>query len=515
MKVQDYTNLADVVRADRLDDPERLAIVYEGRRYSYGDLDRRSDRVAAMLADEGVRQGDRVAILGMNSAAYVDILFGVAKIGAIFVPINYRLSSREIDGIIDDCEPSIILLEDSLAPMFSSVARERSRVVGYSDHEETRYENDTDKQTSNPPEVTARRDDIAMLIYTSGTTGRPKGAMITHGNFLRYCGLDEPDVPRWLGIGRDEVILNALPLFHVGGLEMLLRPLFTGAAVIVHRDFDVERVLRDINEQGVTMTGLVPTALQMMLDHPAAGKVDFSTLDRFLYGAAPIPAPLLKRAIARMGCDFVQAYGMTENNGVGIMLSPEDHRDPDAERLRSAGKPIFDTELRIVAPDNTPLAPRERGEIVLRSSAVMKGYWNNPEATREAIDTDRWLHTGDAGYLDEDGFVYVSDRIKDMIVSGGENIYPIEVESVLFEHPAVREVAVIGIPHDQWGEAVHAVVSLQPEAEVLEAELIAFARDRLAHYKCPRSVQTVDELPKNATGKILRRMVRSDSEATD
>lgn len=511
MKEQDYNNLADVVRHPLNDDLDRPAIIYEGRRYSYGDVDRRSDQVAAMLAAHGVSKGDRVALLAMNCAAFVDILFGVAKAGAIFVPVNYRLSPREIEGVLRDCEPALIFLDRALEKMLPDAARNDAHVIGFSDEGETRFENESE---GDPPQVAVGRDDIAMLIYTSGTTGKPKGAMIAHGNFLRFCGLNAPQVPRWMGIGADEVILNALPLFHVGGLEMLLRPLFTGAAVVVHRDFDVQRILTDIGTQGVTMTGLVPTGLQMMLDHPAAAEVDFTTLDRFLYGAAPIPVPLLKRAIARMGCDFVQAYGMTENNGVGIMLAPEDHRDPDAERLRSAGKPILDTQMRIVDPDNNPVPPRERGEIVVRSNAVMKGYWNNPDATREAIDEDGWLHTGDAGYVDEDGFVYVSDRIRDMIVSGGENIYPIEVESVLFDHPAVREVAVIGVPHERWGEAVHAVISLQPGATVAEDELVAFARDRLAHYKCPRSVETVEELPKNAAGKILRRMVRQDSDET-
>ena len=348
-----------------------------------------------------------------------------------------------------------------------------------------------------------------MLVYTSGTTGHPKGAMLTHGNFVRHCGLDDAAVPFWTGITCDEICLAVLPLFHVGGLELVLRPWFTGATVVLHRDVDVAQILGDIGRHKVTMTGLVPTVLQMMLEHPASHAVDFTSLGKFLYGAAPIPLPLLKQGLERMQCDFVGTYGMTESTGVCVMLAPADHHDRDAARLRSVGTPIFGAQIRIIDGEDKDVAEGDTGEILVRASGVMKGYWRRPEATAEAIDAAGWLRSGDAGYRDADGYLYICDRVKDMICSGGENIYPAEVESAVFGHPAVAEVAVVGVPDDRWGEAVRAVVVAKPGATIDEGDVIAWARERIASYKLPRSVRVVDALPKNATGKILRREVRA------
>lgn len=496
MQAADYRNLGDVVRPVGGADRGKTAVIYEDQHYDYAHLDAQSNRFANLVIERGVEIGDRVAVLSKNNAAYLDLLFGCAKAGAIFVPLNWRLAPAEIAWIIADADPRLLFVEPGLEDLLDHNATETISLTDAPLHD--------DRDVRRP----VGRDDVAMLVYTSGTTGHPKGAMLTHGNFVRHCALDGPDVQPWTGIVRDEIVLNVLPLFHVGGLEMTLRPLFTGATVVIHRDFDVARILADIARLRITFTGLVPTALQMMLDHPAAADVDFTSLRYFLYGAAPIPLPLLKRAVARMKCDFVQAYGMTEANSVFVMLAPDDHRDPEADRLKSAGKPTFDTQLRVVDPENRPVPAGTVGEIVVRGSSVMKGYWRRPDATAEAIDADGWLHSGDAGYRDADGFVYVCDRIKDMICSGGENIYPAEVESALFDHPAVAEVAVVGRPDERWGETVHAVVTAAPGATVDADELIAWARARIASYKVPRSIEVVAALPKNGAGKILRRQVR-------
>lgn len=504
MEAARFTSLGDIVRPVGGAVRNKTAIIFEDERISYAELDARSNGVANLLVGQGVRRGDRVAILSKNNTGFVDTLFATAKAGAALVPLNWRLAPVELGWIIGDCAPTLLVVEHGLEGLLppSTVVP----LLGFEDQGGVRW--DAPLGDGVDPAIPVGRDDLAMLVYTSGTTGYPKGAMIAHRNFVRHCDLDRtPD--RWTGIDADEVVLQVLPLFHVGGLEMLLRPLFTGATQVLHREVDMIRILTDIGQHKVTMTGLVPTALQMMLDHPESRGTDFMTLRKFLYGAAPIPLPLLKRAVERMGCDFVGTYGMTEANGVCSMLAPADHRDLEAAQLASVGKPTFGTEIRIVDVEGGAMGVGETGEILVRGSGVMTGYWNNPQATAENIDSDGWLRSGDAGYRDADGYLYICDRVKDMICSGGENIYPAEVESAVFGHPAIAEVAVIGVPDHQWGESVCAVVVPKSGTVVDPAEVIAWARARIATYKAPRSVRTIAALPKNAAGKILRREVRA------
>ncbi|KQT35319.1 hypothetical protein ASG29_04270 [Sphingomonas sp. Leaf412] len=496
--------IADIVAPHGGVDRAKIAIVFEDQRITYADLDRRADVLANILIARGVKPGDRVGILSKNNPGYVDTIMAVSRAGAILVPLNWRLSPVELGWIVRDSAPALLVVEHGLEALVP--AEVDVPVLGFEDRGGVHWDDAPGADT--PPGVTVAPDDVAMLVYTSGTTGHPKGAMIAHRNFARHVGLDTtPD--RWTGIDRDEVCLVVLPLFHVGGLELLLRPLFTGATVVLHREVDLALILSDIGRHRVTMAGLVPTALQMMLDHPQSHATDFTTLRKFLYGAAPIPLPLLKQGLERMRCDFVGTYGMTEANGVCAMLSPADHRDREAARLASVGKPTFDAQLRIVDADGNDVGEGVTGEIMVRGSGVMMGYWRNPEASAETIDADGWLRSGDAGYRDADGYLYICDRVKDMICTGGENVYPAEVESAVFGHPAVAEVAVIGVPDHHWGESVRAVVVPRPGAEVDEADVIAWARARIASYKAPRSVRVIDELPKNATGKILRRAVRA------
>lgn len=507
---RDYRSLGDVVRERGGAEREKTALIFEDRSLSYAELDRRSNQVANLLIAQGIGIGDRVAILSKNNVCYLDILFGTAKAGGVLVPLNWRLAPTEIGYIIGDSDPALLFVERGLEALVPAEASDGRQLIAFSDRGTCDYDADLETISDADQMVDVGADDIAMLIYTSGTTGHPKGAMILHRNFVRHCETDAPEVPYWTGVSREEICLVVLPLFHVGGLELVLRPLFSGATVILHREVDLGMILTDIERYRVTMTGLVPTALQMMLSHPQATSTDFSSLNKFLYGAAPITIGLLKEGLERMGCDFVQSYGMTEANGVFVMLSPADHADRDAPRLRSAGKPTFDAEVRIVDLETRKdVNTGEVGEIMMRGSSVMKGDWNRPEATAEAIDGDGWLASGDAGYRDADGFIYVCDRVKDMIVSGGENIYPAEVESAIYGHPAVAEVAVIGVPDPRWGETVKAVVVPRAGETIDPDAIVAWARGRIAHYKAPRSVATIDALPKNAAGKILRRQVRA------
>lgn len=508
MQERDFSSLADIVRPIGGAPRDKPALIYRDQWIGYGELDRRASRLANWLIACGVGKGDRVALLSRNNASFLTILFAVAKAGAITALVNWRLAPAEVDYIVGDAGPRLIFVEHGLEPLTTGPAVQAIERVGFEDLDEPRFDIDLDEVSDDDPALPVAREDVALLIYTSGTTGHPKGAMIAHGNVVRHCGLEQASVPRWLGIEIDEICLAGLPLFHIGGLELLLRPIFTGATVVLHRDVDIERMLVDLERYKVTMAGLVPTVLQMLLEHPKSREVDFSHLDKFLYGAAPIPLPLLKEGLERMRCNFVQSYGMTEAAGSFVMLCPADHADPDAARLRSAGRPTFDTEIRILDDVGADRPVGEIGEVAIRGSGVMKGYWRRPEATAEAIDADGWLRTGDAGYVDADGFVYVADRVKDMIQSGAENIYPAEVESAIFGHPAVAEVAVVGVPDAKWGETVHAVVARRPGLDVTTDEIIAWARARIATYKAPRSVEFVDALPKNATGKILRREVR-------
>jgi acyl-CoA synthetase (AMP-forming)/AMP-acid ligase II len=511
MLERDFVALGDVLRDGARADRDRIALIFEGStRYSYGDLDRRSNQVANMLRAAGIGKGDRVAILAKNCVAYVDVLFGVAKLGAIFTLINWRLSPAEIGYILNDSGAAALFADQALAASIMPKDLDCVSLIVLDDSDsEQGYSHRLATASEEDPRVPVSRADIAMLVYTSGTTGHPKGAMLSHGSFIRHCGLDEPGVPNWVALAPHDVGLLVLPLFHIGSIEPLLRLLFTRATVVLHGEFNAARFLVDMQRHRATMLALVPTALQIVLNHPDSAAADFSHVTRFFYGASPIPLGLLQEALARLPCDFIQAYGMTETGGTCVMLAPQDHLDPTAPRLRAAGRPVLGAELKVVDAEGTVVGPGIVGEILVRGSGVMSGYWNRPEATAESLDAEGWLHSGDAGYIDEDGYVYIHDRIKDMICSGGENIYPAEVESAVYGHPDVAEVAVVGVPDSQWGESVKAVVVAKPGHEVDAADVIAWARGRIASYKAPKSVDVISELPKNAAGKILRRTIKA------
>lgn len=496
--------VVDIVRHHRdTDDP---AITFEGRTTTFRQLDERSNRTAAALHDAGVGPGDRVAYLGKNRPEYFDVVFGGAKLGAVCVAVNWRLSAREVAHVLADAQAKVVFTGEALTGLAEQVEADLTAlVVSLEGHARwPTFEDWLGPSGVTDPGVVSTADSVALQLYTSGTTGLPKGAMLANRNLfamVRAAG------PAW-GFRRGMVSLGVSPLFHIAGSGWNLMVLAYGGHVVLHREVDPELILRDIPACGVTHGILVPAILQMILARRADGAGDTSTLETVVYGAAPISDDVLLALFDSFDCGFVQGYGLTETSGAVTILPAEDHDRSRPELLRSCGHPLPGVELRIVDPDTgEDCADGTVGEVLIRSEQVMAGYWNQPEATATAITADGWFHSGDAGYL-LDGRLYLHDRIKDMIVSGAENVYPAEVENVLMRHPAVVDVAVIGVPDDRWGETVKAVVVVAPGPPPTEEDLIEHARADLARYKCPTSVDFVAELPRNPSGKVLKRELR-------
>ncbi|MGE0373020.1 MAG: AMP-binding protein, partial [Gammaproteobacteria bacterium] len=361
-----------------------------------------------------------------------------------------------------------------------------------------------DAQPARDPALPVPADDDVLQLYTSGTTGHPKGVQLTHANYLGLFKSAEPT--GLMDAGPGDVVLVAMPVFHVAGTNIGLLALAQGSTGVVMRDVDPGVILGLIQQYRVNYVFVVPAVILFMLQHPACATTDFSSVRRLSYGASPIAEDLLRKAQAVFQCPFVQLYGLTETTGAGTYLPAEAHESARA-KLRSCGVPYPGIDIRVIDLAGNALPPGEVGEIVIRGATVMKGYWNKPDATAKAI-IGEWFHTGDAGYFDDEGYLFIHDRLKDMIVSGGENIYPAEVENAVFGHPAVADVAVIGVPDEKWGETVKAVVVLKPGMQATEGEIIEFTRTRIAGYKIPRSVDFIAALPRNPSGKILRRELR-------
>ena len=513
MEVRDFSTLAALLPHQARVRPDAPAIVFQGRSISYVTLNQRALQVASALTTAGVAKGSRVGVLAKNSDRLIEILFGIVMAGAVATPINWRLVADEVAFITENAEIKHVFAEAEFGPLLE-IARSRTDLTIVPidpSNSDDKYEQWLASGTLEP-QPAADAEDVVLQMYTSGTTGRPKGAMLCNRNFEKFAGLDSDRFEPWWQVHPDDVSLIALPLFHIGGLEAVFRVLFSGARMVLHREFDPSEVLRSIDHYRPTIVSLVPTALHLVLNRPEVGGVDFSCIKTLFYGASPITLGLLQNALGAMHCNFVQCYGLTEATSSIVALPPEDHDPEGAPRMRAAGRPLPGVELRVIDESGADCAPRAVGEVLVRTRSVMKGYWRNETATAETIDAEAWLHTGDAGFLDEDGYLYIHDRVKDMIISGGENIYPTEVEDAIFGHPCVAEVAVIGIPDDKWGEAVKGVITLKPGATFDETEVIAWTRSRIASYKAPRSIVVLAELPKNAAGKLLkvelRRMFR-------
>jgi len=456
-----------------------------------------------------VRAGDRVAFLDKNGPAFFEVQLGAAKLGAVMVAVNWRLAPPEIAFTLNDARAPVLVVGDEFHAAVDacrSSLETVEQVVTRSGVGGDEYEAWIAAHPATDPGFEAGPDDVGVQFYTSGTTGMPKGVMLSQRSLF---GMMEFVRDEW-GVDEHAVCMVAMPLFHVAGSGWALCGLTLGAHNVVQRDVDLARILEDLQKYRVTHTVFVPAVLQFLLMTPGIEEADFSTLHHIIYGASPISEDVLVRSIERFGCGFTQAYGLTETNGAIVCLPPADHdvHGPNAHRLRAAGLPLPGVELRVVDDRGEDMPVGEVGEIWIRSGQNMVGYWNKPDETAATLMPDGWLRSGDAGYLDADGYLYIHDRVKDMIVSGGENIYPAEIESVLMAHPEVADAAVIGVPHERWGESVKAIVVRAPDATVDEAALVAFCRERLAHYKCPTSIDWSEVLPRNPWGKILKRELR-------
>jgi fatty-acyl-CoA synthase len=501
----DPQGLAEWLRRRALRAPERPALTFDGSTWCYGEFQRRIERMAAMLAAGGVGRGDRVALLAHNDPLMLVLLFACARIGAILVPLNVRLSGAELVGIVSDAE----------AHSFICDARNRALAEGIRDRLGCRrwllaseplagwesLEQALDAAPISVPAANGAPDDIVTLMYTSGTTGRPKGVMLSNGNYWT-------NNLNWLltsDYTSDDVTLNTAPLFHVGGLCVVLLVTFmAGGHNILHDGFDAGRFLADIERHRVTVSFTVPAMMLFASQHPAFAATDLSSLRMIVAGGAPVPEPLLATYAAR-GVPVSQCYGMTEATAGVTFLETERAK----VKLGSCGRPGMLTEVRLIDMDGRVISESDvAGELCMRGGNVTQGYWRLPDATAQALDADGWFRSGDVARRDADGFYTICDRTKDMIISGGENVYSAEVESVLYGHPAVAEVAVIGIPDEKWGETVLAVIVPKAgQVPTLDA-LRDFAAQQLARYKLPRALVLVEALPRNSNGKVQKPELR-------
>jgi acyl-CoA synthetase (AMP-forming)/AMP-acid ligase II len=486
---------------------------------SYAGLETESNRIANALVKLGVQREDRVACLTKHHVPCILLTLAACKVGAVCMPVNWRLAPAEAEYVIDHGGAKLLVVDEAFAaPYLPGSGRVRlpqdCKVVCT---EQTGASVPGFKQwysaeAAEFSPVSADPDDGALQLYSSGTTGLPKGVVLTHRGLLSTCRVVSTE---WQ-FGSDSVLGNPLPTFHVAGMTMLLLTLYTGGLTTAYSDFDPAVFIKSIGEHRITHSFLVPAMILFMLQSPAAEQGDYSSLELIAYGGSPIAETVLQQAMRAFRCDFLQVYGLTEVSGPGTFLTQEDHRraaSTEPELLRSAGRPVGECRMRIVDPvTGKDLPDGKTGEVWLETVRNLKEYWRDPEATRRAFPEGRnqrggWFRTGDAGYL-KDGYLYINDRIKDMIISGGENIYPAEIENVLAAHPAVSECAVIGVPDERWGEAVQACVVLRPGQSADAVGIIGWLRERLAHYKCPKTVDFMETLPRTPSGKVLKRVLR-------
>lgn len=500
--------------------PDREAVVFEDKRLTFNQMNDRSNRLANALAGLGVKNGDSVAILQVNCSQYLETYYAVAKLGAIIVPLNFRAKTDELSYMITNAEAVALFVGDRYVSMVNEMRLQLASVKQYisidSAQEGMQYYEDMISGGS-PDDVIAEidDDDVTILMYTAGTTGRPKGVPLTHSSFAMYVleNVDpvNPDV--------EEKNILTVPLYHVAGIQALLAAVYGGRTVVVMRQFEVTEWMETVQRERVNRAMLVPTMLKRVVDNPDYSKYDLASLRVITYGAAPMPFEVIKKAIELMpNVRFINAFGQTETASTITTLGPEDHvltgtpeeKEKKLKRLEtSIGRPMSDVEMEIMAEDGTLLSVGQVGEIVARGPRVMKGYWKDEEKTAKALSADGWLHTNDMGYRDEDGYFYLAGRGDDMIIRGGENISPEEVENTLHSHPKIDEVAVIGITDPEWGQEPAAVVVLKQGETATAEEIMEYCRAQLSSFKRPRYVYFIDVLPRNQMGKVLKKDLRA------
>jgi fatty-acyl-CoA synthase len=468
--------------------PGKTAIIASGRRSSYAEFHERVTGAAHLLRDLGVRPGDRVAYLGRNLPELPQALFATGSLGAVFVPLNFRLAAPELAAILEDCGPRVLIWDEAFA---ASIAALRG-TTGIGDWISVRgFE---DAGPGEPVDVPVSQDDLCMIQYTSGTSGRPKGVQLSHANIAWNCFNALIDVD----VASDEVSLACAPMFHTAALNQLFLPTFLkGGTSVLMPEFDPARALELIAEHRVTWMFGVPAMFAAMTQVPGWDDADLSSLRILMCGGAPVPMPLIQ-AYQERGLTFAQGYGLTESSPGATFLRASE----SVTKAGSAGTPCFFTDVRVVGPDLADVAPREAGEVIVSGPNVTSGYWKQPGIA--PFTADGWLTTGDAALVDDDGYLFVRGRIKDMYISGGENIYPAEVEQAMLQHPAVAECAVISVPDERWGEVGRAVVVLHAGTSAVPDDILSFLNGKLARYKIPKSLVLAAELPRNATGKVVK-----------
>ena len=491
--------------------PNALAVVDTGKtpelRLSFAQMNERANRLAHALHALGIGKGDRVAILALDGIEHLDLLFACGKLGAIHTALNWRLHWRELQRILADVTPTVLIYDDSFRENIAQLAQEETSVrhwihldgVGIPDSQEF---NALLAASSPAPRVceNLNDEDIAAIVFTGGTTGLPKGAQISHRQITWNCLNTLIH-----DLSRGDVYLNVFPMFHVGGLFVYTLPqVIVGGTTVLLKRFDPEQVLRLIQKERVTIFAAVPVMYQMLAQTPTWAEADLRSLRFCTSGGAPLPIPLVEQYTQEKGIRFKQGFGMTEFGPGLFALAPEDA----IRKAGSIGRPNFYIDARIVGPDNQPLGPNEVGELVLKGPSIASGYFNNADAWAEVVDEESWFHTGDLARYDEDWYFFIVDRLKDMFISGGENIYPAEIEAALYRHPAVFQCAVVGVPDTRWGEVGKAFVVLKPDQSTSAEALLAHLGAHLARYKIPHHIEFLSVLPISAAGKVLRRELR-------
>ena len=500
--------LADISRQQAKKRGNSPAFWFEGRETTFSAFDKHTSQVANGLIALGQKPHARVGYMGINSDRYFEVLLGACKANTVLVGINWRLAGPEVVYVLNDAGCETMFVGAEFVPLIEAIkghCPKLKHIIAVDGGHKSwpAYADWRDKQSDKDPHLPIKSDDDAIQLYTSGTTGHPKGVQLTNGNYVAFFKSSQD--ANWADFEPGDPNLIAMPNFHVAGANMGLTTLAQGSLGIVIKTVTPDAVFDMIDKFRIKNIFLVPAVILMLVQHPRIKTTDISCVKRMFYGASPITEELLKTAQAIFKtCSFFQLYGLTETVGAGTALQPSDHRDA---LLRSCGKPYPGLDIKVIDEHGKEVAQGAVGEIVIKGGTIMKGYWNKPEATEKSIKNG-WFYTGDAGYFDKDGFLFIHDRVKDMIVSGGENIYPAEVENAIFGHAAVADVAVIGVPDDKWGEAVKAIVVLKPGQAATPEDIISFTRSRIAGYKLPKTVDFIEALPRNPSGKILRRELR-------
>ncbi|HEA66341.1 MAG TPA: fatty acid--CoA ligase [Desulfobacterales bacterium] len=511
-------NLYDGLRHQAKLNPSAPAVSCGDAQYTYGQFNERVLRLGNALTDQGVRKGDRVATLLLNCHRYLELYYATAVIGVTIVPLNYRLAPKELEYIMNDSESGTLFTDENFLQLIEPVMAELKslkRTIFTSGVKEVPdgmldYETLIAESSTGMPSVTVEEEDLSGIFYTGGTTGLAKGVMLSHRNLRSNAYHNLMNFPFENG-GEGEVYCHAAPMFHLANGAAMYANVIHGSKHTFVKMFDPKVLLELIQKERITMVILVPAMINFVVNYPEVGNYDISSLRTIVYGAAPMPVELLKKAMEVIGCDFIQGYGMTETSPTLTILYSDEHHTEGPEkltrRLLSCGREIIGVEVRIVNEDGQDVKPGEVGEIIARGPNIMQGYWKK-EAETEAVLKNGWYYTGDIGTIDDEHYIFLLDRKKDMIISGGENVYSTEVENAIYTHPAVLEAAVIGVPDEKWGEAVKGIVVLKPGAEATAEEIIEHCRDSIAGYKVPKSIEFMDELPKSGAGKILKRDLR-------